>query len=60
MHHNIHNTLCCSFQFKTVVEWIKPVIKKDKTVWEVTVRDLTNKTDVLQTSLFDAVIVCNG
>ncbi|XP_072037198.1 uncharacterized protein [Amphiura filiformis] len=47
-------------KFKTVVECVKPVTNGEKTLWEVTVRDLTDKVNGSQTSLFDAVIVCNG
>ncbi|XP_072037202.1 uncharacterized protein [Amphiura filiformis] len=47
-------------KFETVVEYVKPVTNGEKTLWEVTVRNLTDKVNGSQTSVFDAVIVCNG
>ncbi|XP_072026348.1 uncharacterized protein [Amphiura filiformis] len=47
-------------KFKTVVECVKPVTNGETTLWEVTVRGVTDKANGTQTSVFDAVIVCNG
>ena len=47
-------------QFQTLVESVKPVTNSDTTRWEVSVRDLNDKDAGLKTSIFDAVMVCNG
>jgi len=44
--------------FHTVVSRVHPVVTEDNTKWEVTTKCL--KTELVETNIFDSVMVCNG